>query len=1207
MMTKDLSAGQENKVDKSRKMFVSTALLAALWVLLSLFVLPCTGAEAAVPSRKEIPGDYDLQDGSPWLSVLFYENGTLMIFPGDDCTYNPDTGTATSKYIQVQFTKDVNGKVSMRGKYFDRKIDAIRIPRSGKNTDSASKQEQKKEEKKLAPALPTENTGDGQQQNDDYDDHDDLPESDAEKATAAVGTALGGALLGGAAGAIGGAAGGAAGSAGGSYYGPSEGGYGPEEGGYGPEEGGYGPAEGGYGPAEGGYGPVEGGYGPGDYDSSNYVPNADYDSNNDYDNGDYDSNNDYDNGDYAPNADYDSNDSEESNNDGDESENEKESDNEDMETENEEESDNTDEESRNEEEPGNEDDISGDVSDDDGDDSGSDDSSYDGNTDDNSDRDNSDGYDSESSDSDSVDDSQDSDDNYDSNMDSGNYDDQNLNDDGNAEESQDKETDGKAETPPPDADQDDSLKDAPDNMTVNGNGDIEVTTPTGEKILYTRNEDGSYNAPTHTEEGFKLSYTDEDGNKHDAEPGFTSQEEILKGAQWYKENEDAMRAEQAEEDARQQAERDILAAENAAWLEKERAINNQKSQTSIDLENELRQMKVEYEHDIYFDKMRMKYGTVEDYVTGNKDNIMKDAKRQQIKANIEGGYHEQEAAKWENRIVTAQQTKFASDMAVFAYTSLTHDPTLGTVYNAATNYGETMTDAYINNKDMDKAFWKATRDTAIDTAANQIAAIKAPLTGGLQVTGGVFGAVGKRVNDNLYNGRDMWDGTQDAALQGGIMGLVGKGASVAATKAQGTVLGMEIGGSSQNMKANVNVDVDDGLPKKPTIAELRSGKSMFKNMTKEQIKMQTMEDVQANRSMNEVRELNKIHQQMSAIEKSNPRNFQNDSKYQELSQQFKGKSLEVSESKVSIDRLGATGKKDLLQRYNNTKDAYNKEVLGYRDESLAQETGLKRSDIHDLNVTGKKPGSLAPAHDVDSSPHVVTSDGKTVDFDQKTGDNAMVRGIYKAEHGRFPKNAAEYAEGQRLKEVRDFTNVSTKPSDTHEIRHNPDAYVGSGKGEVGKVLKPEKYGTPDKGTGALNEQTAIHKQATPYDRAQNQYAKVQEMTNELKTNQNLTAAQKTEMGKEIKALGKQWASNDYEATRTTGKELKVTGKINEVNMKNGLGDGISDDAKQIGAWAKQVQDGTMSNTQYKQLVEENYGSVENAQKIVARTFRDTNK
>jgi hypothetical protein len=244
---------------------------------------------------------------------------------------------------------------------------------------------------------------------------------------------------------------------------------------------------------------------------------------------------------------------------------------------------------------------------------------------------------------------------------------------------------------------------------------------------------------------------------------------------------------------------------------------------------------------------------------------------------------------------------------------------------------------------------------------------------------------------------------------------------------------------------------------------------------------------------------------------------------------------------------------------------------------------------------------------VDSSPHVVTSDGKKVDFDQKTGDNAMVRGIYKAEYGRFPKTAAEYAEGQRLKEVRDFTNVSTKPSDTHMSNRNPDAYVGSGKGEVGKVLQPEKYGTPDKGTGVLNEQTAIHKQGMSYERAQNQYAKVQEMTNKLKTNQNLTAAQKTAMGKEIKELSKQWASNDYESTRTTVKELKVTGKINEVNMKNGLGDGISDDAKQIGAWAQQVKDGTMSNTKYKQLVEENYGSVENAQKIVARTFRDTNK
>ena len=156
-------------------------------------------------------------------------------------------------------------------------------------------------------------------------------------------------------------------------------------------------------------------------------------------------------------------------------------------------------------------------------------------------------------------------------------------------------------------------------------------------------------------------------------------------------------------------------------------------------------------------------------------------------------------------------------------------------------------------------------------------------------------------------------------------------------------------------------------------------------------------------------------------------------------------------------------------------------------------------------------------------------------------------------------------------------------------------------------MKPEIAGTPDRGTGYFNEQTALHKQGTPYDRAQNQYAKVQEMTNELKTNQNLTAAQKTELGKEIKEMRRQWASNDYEATRTTGKELKVTERINEVNMNNGLGDGISDDARRIGERAKQVQEGTMSNTKFKQFAEENYGSVKNAQKIVAKTFRDTNK
>jgi hypothetical protein len=175
-----------------------------------------------------------------------------------------------------------------------------------------------------------------------------------------------------------------------------------------------------------------------------------------------------------------------------------------------------------------------------------------------------------------------------------------------------------------------------------------------------------------------------------------------------------------------------------------------------------------------------------------------------------------------------------------------------------------------------------------------------------------------------------------------------------------------------------------------------------------------------------------------------------------------------------------------------------------------------------------------------------------------------------------------------------------------EISHNPDAYVGSGKGEVDKVLHPDQYGTPEKGTGVFNEQTAIHKQGTPLERHQQQYAEAQKLREQLKTDTNLSAAEKTVMGKKIADLEYQSASNHYESVRTTAKEFNVINKINDVNIKNGLGDGLSSDAKQIGNWANQVAKGEMDAGTYKKLVTEKYGSEENALKIVAKGFRDTN-
>jgi len=371
--------------------------------------------------------------------------------------------------------------------------------------------------------------------------------------------------------------------------------------------------------------------------------------------------------------------------------------------------------------------------------------------------------------------------------------------------------------------------------------------------------------------------------------------------------------------------------------------------------------------------------------------------------------------------------------------------------------------------------------------------------------------------------------------------------------------------------------------------------------------------------MNEVRKLYKISEKMAAMEKANPKGYQNDPEYQKLSEQFDSQARTVRENKLSIQRMnllqGKTGT-ELRSRYNQSDIEYEQKVLKARNESLAEEYGLTPDQIGDFNVTSKRiedklAGGKA-GNDTDTSPNVkVLSAGendriKTVDFTQVDGDHHLARAIYKVEHGRYPQTAAEYGEALRLKQMRDFTNVSVRPTDTYEYRHNPDAYMGSSKGDVNKVLHPETYGTPEKGTGVYNEMTAIHKQGAPLERHHQQYAEAQRLQKQLDTDTTLSAAERTELGKKIKSLEKESANNHFESVRTTAKEFNVIENINQENIKKGLKDGLSNDAKLIGEWANKVARGEMKPGEYKNRVEEAFGSEENALRIVARGFRDTN-
>ena len=188
-------------------------------VMLSLFAIPCTGAEAAVPTKEEIPGIYNTD--AVGVEVKF--EGDTLNFGGIQCTYDPATGTASyssaSGYVRVQFTKDANGKISVRGKQFMRGYeppagkafeDLMRVPDktityvgSKRNQQEINNQNNEKDSEQT---LPVEDSGekgraDAVKERGFFPDigeeeQDDLPSSDIGKVGAAVGTAIGGGLLG---------------------------------------------------------------------------------------------------------------------------------------------------------------------------------------------------------------------------------------------------------------------------------------------------------------------------------------------------------------------------------------------------------------------------------------------------------------------------------------------------------------------------------------------------------------------------------------------------------------------------------------------------------------------------------------------------------------------------------------------------------------------------------------------------------------------------------------------------------------------------------------------------------------------------------------------------------------------------------------------------------------------------------------------------
>ena len=243
MMVSNLYRGQAKKHNTFRTGFIGTAILTVLWVVLSLFAIPCTGAEAA-PSREDICGVYSISakmeyaTGHGTMTIRLRGNNYTVSYGGEDLSeyrhrsfnYNPVTGRAEVTFYNDKITDGPYGpgvdtavlnfsgsgnNITLTGtdglfRLSGRRIRAIAAEPGAPVDKPQSKQSDP--QKNQSPAKPganqqkdttkqsdsdtgnhdsSDNDGHSQQQDSEYDDRNDLPESDAGKTAAAVGTGMG--------------------------------------------------------------------------------------------------------------------------------------------------------------------------------------------------------------------------------------------------------------------------------------------------------------------------------------------------------------------------------------------------------------------------------------------------------------------------------------------------------------------------------------------------------------------------------------------------------------------------------------------------------------------------------------------------------------------------------------------------------------------------------------------------------------------------------------------------------------------------------------------------------------------------------------------------------------------------------------------------------------------------------------------------------
>ena len=196
----------------------------------------------------------------------------------------------------------------------------------------------------------------------------------------------------------------------------------------------------------------------------------------------------------------------------------------------------------------------------------------------------------------------------------------------------------------------------PDNLYVDENGNMFLTTPEGETLRYTKNKDGTYDCPTESQSGARVNYND---GYDDNVRRITKEEDIKEASRVYKGEEQRRLEEQyAAAEARQKAWDEEEAKKDREWQAKVDKDNSELSQLSKEQEEierrywkDIREKEELERKGVFVDNVRKKYVNGDESV--GKEGLMRaikygTLKRAQLENMMEGGYHGQEAAEWDD-------------------------------------------------------------------------------------------------------------------------------------------------------------------------------------------------------------------------------------------------------------------------------------------------------------------------------------------------------------------------------------------------------------------------------------------------------------------------------------------------------------------------------------------------------------------------------